>query len=127
MKNLKIQSIIRVTLSSAFILLSYPEPGQAAQFIEDSIKDVTTGLYRAVRPELEEGVEILEETIGESIPRVVRNRLLPPTMGQRICNFLNDLPRNVSRNIRSIGICLGIIRRPRLFERLESALDDLLE
>lgn len=127
MKNLKIQSIIRITLSSAFVLLSYPEPAQASQFIEDGIKEVTTGLYRAVRPELEEGIEILEETLGEPIPGVARNPLLPPTMGQRICDFLNDLPRNASRSIRNMGIRLGIVRRPGLFERLEELEDDLMK
>lgn len=127
MKNTKIQSIIRTTLFSAFILLSYPDPVQAAQFIEDGIREVGSRVYGVIRPDIQEGLGELEDTFGRPLPRIVRDPILPPTIGQRICRVLNSIPYVLSRGARNLGVRLGLIERPGLFERFDNALDDLLE
>ena len=121
MNILKKKAIVGLLIVTANLAgTDLAQAGGLDDIINDSGPKIARAVRRVLRPELTGAIDTFEQETGLSIPRVIRDRIVRPAIGERICRGISSALNRIGRRVRNI------FQRPTLEERLLDAAEDFL-
>lgn len=96
------------------------------ELVTPTVKKICKSTTSEFRDEIEEFIETGERVTGVRMPTMLRDGFVRPTTMQRISRFFRGVGDKISKTFRDIGICLGIVRRPTMIERIVNVSEDVL-